>query len=74
MKITIEVNLDLTDAMKEKGIKKLTVHEQSLFEYFVEVQLEKYNPAEIISRLELKDNEPLAKIFRQGFEITASMG
>lgn len=71
MKITIEVELDLTDAMQETGIKKLTDHEQSLFEYFVEKQLEDYRPAQVIAWLELKQSDPLAKLFREGFDILA---
>lgn len=69
--VTIEVELDLADAMDQQGIKELSDHELSLFEYFVEVQLEQYNPAQIIERLELEPDSKLAKIFREGFDISA---
>jgi hypothetical protein len=71
MKIIIEVELDLEEAMTETGIDKLTDHEASMFEYFVERQLEAYNPDQVISWLELKMNDRLCRLFREGFEIHA---
>jgi hypothetical protein len=73
MEVKVLVTLDLTDAMKERGIDKLSQHEISLFEYFVEKQVEDYNPQAVISRLELKPDEPLSKIFREGFDVIAEL-
>ncbi len=70
--IIIEIELDLSDTLAETGIT-LTQHETSLFEYFAEKTLEDYNPARIIEQLELEPNSNLAKIFKQGFDIHATL-
>lgn len=72
-KIIIEVELDLTDAMEEAGIEELTDQERSMFEFFVEKQLEAYNPDTILDRLEVTKESNLGKIFREGFYISATL-